>query len=59
VTAGRVLRGLRARYPDPLVVEATVADALAGEDVLAGCTIVPQDADPGGVVDAVLAPLAA
>ena len=46
--AGReVLRGLRTRYPAvPLVVAATVAQAIGLEDVLAGCVVVPVDADP-------------
>jgi hypothetical protein len=42
-----VLRGLRTRYPStPLVVEGTVSESLALSDELAGCTVVPVDADP-------------
>jgi CheY-like chemotaxis protein len=55
-----VLQGLRARYPStPLVVEATVIDALELKDLLEGCTVIPQDAEPSHVVNAVLAALPA
>jgi len=50
-----VLRGLRTRYPRiPVVVAATVGEALELEDVLAGCTVVPVNADPERVAAAVV-----
>lgn len=52
--ARAVLRGLRTRYEGkPLVVEAAVADALELEDELQGCTVVPVDAEPARIADAV------
>jgi hypothetical protein len=49
-----VLRGLRTSYPSkPLVVEATVANALDLADELHGCTVLPEGADPSRVVAAV------
>lgn len=52
--AREVLRGLRTRYPGkPLVVAAAVADALELEDDLYGCTVVPEDAEPARIADAV------
>jgi hypothetical protein len=58
--AREVLRGLRTRYPStPLVIEATVAETLELEDELAGCTVVPQDADPDRVAAAVKGVVAA
>lgn len=49
-----VLEGLRTRYPDtPLVVEATAAESIELADALYGCTVVPVDAEPGRVVEAV------
>ena len=52
--AREVLRGLRTRYPGkPLVVEVAVADALELEEDLYGCTVVPEDAEPARVADAV------
>ena len=54
-----VLRGLRTRYPRvPLVVAATVREAIELEDVLAGCTVVPVDAEPDRVAAAVVDALA-
>jgi CheY-like chemotaxis protein len=51
----QVLRGLRTRYPStPLVVEATVGEAVELEDDLAGCTAIPVDAGASRVVRAVL-----
>jgi hypothetical protein len=53
-----VLRGLRMRYPStPLVVLVALADALALERELAGCTVLPQDAEQERVVGAVTAML--
>jgi len=55
-----VLRGLRLRYAStPLVVQVALADALALEHELAGCTVLPQDAEPERVVAAVTAVLTA
>ena len=52
--AREVLRGLRTRYPGtPLVVAVAVADALELEDELYGCTVVPEDAEPARIADAV------
>jgi hypothetical protein len=52
--AREVLRGLRIRYAGkPVVVEAAVADALELEDELRGCTVMPVDANPTQVADAV------
>jgi hypothetical protein len=53
-----VLHGLRLRYPSrPLVVEVALADALALQEELAGCTVLPEDAAPERVVAAVTAQL--
>jgi DNA-binding NarL/FixJ family response regulator len=53
-----VLRGLRTRYPStPLVVEATVRQTLELGDLLTGCTVVPQGAEPDQLVAAVVAAL--
>jgi DNA-binding NarL/FixJ family response regulator len=50
-----VLRGLRTRYPStPLVVAATVGEALELGDLLEGCTVVPVDAPAEQLVAAVL-----
>jgi hypothetical protein len=50
-----VLRGLRVRYAGtPLVVLATVGEALELGDVLEGCTVVSVDAEPERIVAAVL-----
>jgi hypothetical protein len=50
-----VLRGLRARYPDsPLVVVATVGQALDLRESLERCTVVPIDATPDRIAAAVL-----
>lgn len=50
-----VLRGLRTRYATtPLVVMATVGEAIEFEDVLQGCTVVAVDADPEEVTAAVV-----
>jgi CheY-like chemotaxis protein len=50
-----VLAGLRTRYPDtPLVVLSTVGQSLELGEVLAGCTVLPVDADPARVTAAVL-----
>jgi DNA-binding response OmpR family regulator len=50
-----VLRGLRTRYPStPLVVEATVADALELAEELKGCVVIAQDAGSEVVVAAVM-----
>src|SRR5579862_8735690 len=59
-TAGRDgLRGLRTRYPEiPLVVAATVGQALGLEDLLAGGCVVPVDAGPERVAAAVVEALA-
>ena len=49
-----VVRGLRTRYPSkPLIVAATVSQALRLGDVLEGCTVVPVDEGPDTVVVAV------
>ena len=54
-----MLRGLRTRYPStPLVVAVAVADALELADELRGCTVVPVDAEPARVADAVAGLLA-
>ena len=54
--ARSVLRGLRTRYPStPLVVAVAVADALELADELLGCTVVPVDAEPARVAEAVSA----
>ena len=54
----QVLRGLRTRYPSiPLVVQATVDQTLELGDLLAGCTVVPVDADARQLSDAVAAAL--
>jgi CheY-like chemotaxis protein len=54
----QVLRGLRTRYPSiPLVVEATVDQTLELDELLAGCTVVPVDADAGQLSAAVVAAL--
>ena len=54
--AREVLAGLRLRYPStPLVVGVTAAESLELADDLHGCTVVPVDAEPARVVDAVLA----
>jgi CheY-like chemotaxis protein len=54
--ARSVLRGLRTRYPStPLIVEAAVADALELEDDLRGCTVIPENAEPGRVAEIVAA----
>lgn len=51
-----VLRGLRARYPrKPLVVLATVGQALRLAEVFQGCTVLPVDAEPARVTAAVIA----
>jgi predicted dinucleotide-binding enzyme len=56
--AREVLAGLRTRYPNtPVVVEATLPDVLELERELRGCTVLPQDAEPKLVVEAVLAAL--
>jgi hypothetical protein len=56
--AREVLRGLRARYPGkPLVVGTAVAEALELQDELYGCTVVPEDAEPARIADAVTAAL--
>jgi hypothetical protein len=53
-----VLRGLRVRYErTPLVVLAAVAEALELADELYGCTVLPEDAEPGRIADAVVAGL--
>jgi hypothetical protein len=54
--AGReVVRGLRTRYAStPMVIAATVAETLEHGDLFEGCTVVPVDAEPGQVVEAVL-----
>lgn len=53
-----ILRGLRTRYAStPLVVLATVGEALELGDVLEGCTVVPVDAEPERIVAAVHAAL--
>ena len=50
-----VITGLRRRYPrKPLVVLATVAQTLELGELLEGCTVLPVDADPGRLVEAVL-----
>jgi CheY-like chemotaxis protein len=52
----QVLRGLRTRYPGkPLVIEATVTQSLELEDLLTGCTVVPERAVREQLVAAVLA----
>lgn len=49
-----VLRGLRTRYPVvPLVVAATVTQAIRLEGFLTGCTVVPVDAAPERIAAAV------
>jgi DNA-binding NarL/FixJ family response regulator len=54
-----VLRGLRTRYPStPLVVEATVSQTLELRELLEGCTVVPERAEPEQLVAAVVAALA-
>lgn len=53
-----VLRGLRTRYPStPLVVEATVGQTLELDDLLAGCTVVPERSEPEQLVAAVVGAL--
>jgi CheY-like chemotaxis protein len=54
----QVLRGLRTRYPGiPLVVAATVTETLELGDLLTGCTVVPVDAEPKQLVQAVVTEL--
>jgi CheY-like chemotaxis protein len=53
-----VLRGLRTRYPGiPLVVAATVTETLELGDLLAGCTVVPVDAESKQLTQAVVTAL--
>ena len=53
--ARAVVEGLRVRYASrPLVVLATVAQTLELGDVLDGLTVLPVDAEPSRVADAVL-----
>jgi hypothetical protein len=53
-----VVAGLRARYPSvPVVVAATVGEAIDLGETLDGCRVVPVDSGPSRVVDAVLASL--
>ena len=55
-----VLQGLRTRYPSkPLVIAANVSDTLELGDLFAGCTVLPMDAPPEQVVEAVVAALPA
>lgn len=54
-----VLRGLRSRYQHtPVVVLATVAEALELEDALGGCRVLPVDSTPELIAAAVQAQLA-
>jgi CheY-like chemotaxis protein len=54
----QVLHGLRTRYPSiPLVVEATVSETLELDDLLEGCTVVPVDAEPKQLTQAVVTAL--
>ncbi|HUP31865.1 MAG TPA: hypothetical protein VM184_02440 [Gaiellaceae bacterium] len=52
--AREVVRGLLTRYPGtPVVVLATVAETIELGDALAGCTVLPVDAEPARVAAAV------